>query len=114
MSYGALGNVGKSIYDMYDRIRTAPNDNALSRWLYADDWTKEKYDTYLALDSIYPVHLYMDYLLDKRRTGEYLYRYGMDYSDIHDPRNVPLSGSARALGSYGISMVSRNVSRLYR
>lgn len=85
----------------------------MDEWLYGD-WNESKYKTYLALDSIYPVHLWMDYLLDKRTTDEYLNRYGLDYTDIHDPRKLSTTGSARALSSYALNYVSRNLDKLYR
>lgn len=89
------------------------NNNGFSDWLYGD-WSEEKYNQYLALNSVYPIHLYMDYLLDRRSTGEYLNRYGLDYTDIHDPRKLASTRSGTAIGSYALNMVSKNVGKLYR
>lgn len=82
-------------------------------WLYSS-WSEEKYNQYLLMDSFYPLHLWMDYLLDKRGTSEYLDRYGMDYSDIHDPRKLSSTDSSRNLLTYGQRMVSKNINKLYR
>lgn len=88
-------------------------NNAVSDWLYSD-WSEEKYKQYLALRSVAPVRMYFDYLLDYRGANEYLNRYGMDWSDIHDPRKLALNQSGTALGGYALNFVSRNVSKLYR
>lgn len=81
-------------------------------WLYGP-WTKEKYETYKALNLVPGVSHYMDYLLDVRRDEEYLRRYGMDYTDLHDPRKLSQTGSYSRLGGYTLNFVSRNIHRLY-
>lgn len=85
-------------------------------WLYGE-WSEDKYNTYLVMDSIKPLHYWMDYLLSKREAGEYLDRYGMDYSDIHDPRKLSTTRSASAAGSYvtgRLNFFSKNIGKLYR
>lgn len=88
------------------------DDNPFSEWLYGD-WSEDKLKKFTALNSIPGVRNYMDYLLDRRSDQEYLSRYGMDYSDIHDPRKLrQTSSGARALGS-AFEFVSDNVKTLY-
>lgn len=82
-------------------------------WLYGE-WTEEKYNVYLGLRNIPVFSNYMDYLLDKRRSDEYLNRHGMDYSNIHDPRKLFQTNSGTALIGGSLNFVSRNVTRLYR
>lgn len=104
--------VGKFLYGEYKRGATFEN-NSFSEWLYGE-WTEDKYKQYLALHSVPVVGQYMDYLLDYRGGREYLNRYGMDWSDIHDPRKLALSNSGTALARYGVNFVSKNISKLYR
>lgn len=91
-----------------------PLKDQMKDWLYEDNWSKEKYDEYLLYSAVPIVSDYMGYLLDARRTEEYLNRYGMDYQDIHDPSKLPSSRSAIAVNRAAINFVSRNISRLYR
>lgn len=81
-------------------------------WLYGD-WNEQKYKDYKMLNSVPIVRDYMDYMLSVRSDNEYLRRYGMDYSDIHDPRKLSQSGSSSRLNSHGYNMISRNISKLY-
>lgn len=90
------------------------NDNAFSEWLYEDNWSETKLRQYELLDAVPIIHQYMDYLLSRRSDQEYLDRYGMDYSDIHDPRKLRQSSAASTLISSGVNFVSDNISRLYR
>lgn len=85
----------------------------LADWLYADDWDEQKYKRYKQMDSLPYLHEYMDYLLDLRSDREYLARYGMSYSDIHDPRKLRSVSSARALNGRALAFVSSNIKRLY-
>lgn len=101
-----------SLYNEHIKGRTL-EDNEVSEWLYGE-WTEEKYKQYLAYNSVYPIRLYFNYLLDYRGANEYLDRYGMDWSDIHDPRKLNLSQSGSALGGYALNFVSKNIGRLYR
>lgn len=82
-------------------------------WLYSD-WTEDKFKAYSMLNSLPFVGNYMDYLLDKRATDEYFDRYGMDYTDIHDPRKLQYSNTVVNLYRSGMNFVSKNVTRLYR
>lgn len=102
----------KSNVDFLMSIRDNPKDNQFSEWLYGS-WDKEKYDRYKLLNAIPGISHYMDYLLDIRADNEYLNRYGMDYSDIHDPRKLSQTGSSAVLGGYAYHFVSKNVNRLY-
>lgn len=87
-------------------------NNDVSRWLYGE-WSKEKLRHYELLHQVPVLSGYMDYLLDIRADDEYLRRYGMDYSDIHDPRKLRQSSSgSRALGS--VLQVSSNIAMLYK
>lgn len=87
-------------------------DEQFTEWLYSD-WTDQKYEDYKFLDMVPGVHQYMDYLLDVRADNEYLSRYGMDISDIHDPRKLKQTSSARALNGIGYQMISKNIDKLY-
>lgn len=86
----------------------------MDQWLYGS-WNKEKYSTYTVLNNIPGVSDYMDTLLDRRTAQEYLDRYGLDYTDIHDPRKLPGGkSSAVRVGMNALQFVSKNVSKLYR
>lgn len=82
-------------------------------------WIWGKYDERKlgAFEALYHVPVvkdYMDYLLDLRADQEYMDRYGLSYSDIHDPRKLREVGSgSRTLGS-ATTMLSRNFDKLYR
>lgn len=104
--------LGKFLYGEFERGATLEN-NSFSEWLYGE-WDETKYKQYLALNAVPGISHYMDYLLGYRSANEYLNRYGMDWSDIHDPRKLDLSNSGTALARFGLNFVSRNVSKLYR
>lgn len=89
-----------------------PLKDQLKDWLY-DSWSKEKYDEYQFLNQVPIVNSYMDYLLDLRAMDEYLNRYQLDYTDIHDPRKLTTTSSFSRLSSSALNFVSKNVSRLY-
>lgn len=82
-------------------------------WLYGS-YDKQKYDLFTALYAVPYLHDYMDWRLDVRAAEEYMYRYGMDYSDIHDPRKLQSTGSQSRVIGHAYNFVSKNVSRLYR
>lgn len=82
-------------------------------WLYSD-WTEEKYRQYQILRHIPVVNSYVDYLLDARQLEEYLNRYGMDYTDIHDPRKLSTTQSGDRLITGALNFVSKNVIKLYK
>lgn len=90
------------------------NDNGISRWLYEDNWDERKYNKFLAYYSIPLVSNYMDYLLDRRAAQEYLNRYGMSYSDIHDPRKLISTKGSVSFTRATYSFVSDNIDKLYR
>lgn len=90
-----------------------PLKDQLKGWLYEDNWSKEKLNEYQLLNSAPIISDYMDYLLDSRATDEYLSRYQMDYSDIHDPRKLSSTSSGTRLMGSTLQFVSKNVGRLY-
>lgn len=90
------------------------NENKFSEWLYEDNWNETKLQQYELLNSIPIVSNYMDYLLSRRSDQEYLDRYGMDYTDIHDPRKLSQTSSASDVIRSGLNFVSDNIKRLYR
>lgn len=106
MSNGATYYGPDSLFEFADAF------NHPKEWLYGP-WTKEKYDAYKILNTIPGIFHYMDYLLSVRSDEEYLGRYGMDYSDIHDPRKLGQTDSARALVGATYHYVSSNIKRLY-
>lgn len=87
-------------------------DQQFTDWLYSN-WSEQKYEDYKILDMVPGVHQYMDYLLDKRADSEYLSRYGMDFTDIHDPRKLSQTSSANSLYGFGYRMISKNIDSLY-
>ena len=89
------------------------NDNSFSDWLYGD-WNEEKFKQYEILHAVPGISNYMDYLLDYRADQEYLRRYGMDYTNIHDPRKLRQTNSSARTVNFGLNFVSSNVSHLYQ
>lgn len=87
--------------------------NMLSEWLYADDWNEDKLRQF---ELMYhgPMKDYMDYLLDLRADQEYLDRFGMEYTDIHDPRKLKSVGSAGRMYGSVVHYVSDMAKHLYR
>lgn len=96
---------------LYDRNKPSLSDQ-FSEWLYGP-WSEEKYNEYLKLNMISPIHDYMEYLFDKRDAEHYLDRYYMTYSDIKDPRKLHITNSATRLGGSILRSVSRNIDKLY-
>lgn len=82
-------------------------------WLYGE-WNEDKLKTYEALNRVPVFSDYMDYILDQRSDSEYMARYGLGYSDIHDPRKLKQTSSGSVFIGNSINFVSRNVSRLYK
>lgn len=107
MSNGATYYGPDALFEFADAIHHP------KEWLYGP-WTKEKYETYKFLNIIPGISHYMDYLLDIRSDEEYLRRYGMDYTDIHDPRKLSQTGSSAVVGGYAYRFVSKNIGSLYR
>lgn len=84
---------------------------SFSQWLYdVEHWSDEDWNKFYTLYSFPGTRNYIDYLYDKRADEEYLNRYGMSRSDVHDPRK--LRSTRSMVGS--INFVSDNVRRLYR
>lgn len=106
MSNGATYYGPDWLYEFADAI------NHPKEWLYGD-WSKEKYGAYKALNLVPGVSHYMDYLLSVRADEEYLRRYGMDYSNIHDPRKLSQGNSSIALG-HQMMYTSKNILNLYK
>lgn len=88
-------------------------EDKASEWLYGE-WSEEKLHQFEFLSNVPFVGNYLDYLLDKRADEEYLRRYGLDYSDIHDPRKLRQTSSGSRLAGSSLNFVSKNVTRLYR
>lgn len=87
--------------------------NPFSDWLYGD-YNETKLRQFTLLHNIPFVSNYMDYLLDLRANNEYLERYGMDYTDVHDPRKLSSVRSGSQLVGSSLNFVSKNVDKLYR
>lgn len=100
-----LYDAGKRTYEMADLIGTA--------WLYGE-WSEEKLKHYEFLNNVPIVKDWMNYKLDLRADAEYMARYGLDYSDIHDPRKLRQTSSGTALIGSSIRFISDNFKRLYR
>lgn len=108
--YAATRGFQRSTRDWKGSNATLDN-NFLSEWLYGP-WTKDKLREYELVHQVPVLRQYMDYLLDVRADDEYLRRFGMDYSDIYDPRKLRQSSSGFSyLGS--MLSVSSNVAKLY-
>lgn len=88
-------------------------EDHMTDFLYGE-WNEEKLRQYEIMARVPVLNDYMDYLLDRRADEEYLRRYGMDYSDIHDPRKLKQSSSGTHLVGSSLNFVSSNVKRLYR
>lgn len=106
MSNGATYYGPDSLFEFADAIHHP------KEWLYGP-WSKEKYEAYKFLNIIPGISHYMDYLLDIRSDEEYLRRYGMDYTDIHDPRKLRQTSSSGRFYGFGMNFVSSNIKRLY-
>lgn len=78
------------------------------------DYDDRKLKKFQALYSIPGFRQIMDYNLDLIKDEQYLERYGMTYADVKDPRKLASTASAGQVYGIAWSMISRNVSRLYR
>lgn len=93
------------------------DDNGISRWLYEGldgNWTKEDQERFERMYSIKGYKEYLDYLLDKEQRERIFNLYGIQYSDIRDPRNVKGAASTSRMYTAAYNFVSDNVKRLYR
>ena len=87
-------------------------EKKFSEWLYGD-YDEDKLGQFELLHNIPFVGDYMDYLLDRRADKEYMDRYGLDYSDIHDPRKLRQTSSGTRFIGGALNFVSSNVKKLY-
>lgn len=78
-------------------------------WLMGSGWNERKQEVFDNLYNLPGFHNTFDRLLDTRDREYYLRRYGMDYSNVRDPRKIAVSGVI----SSSINFVSDNVKRLY-
>lgn len=103
-------------FDDFDLYAAAfehrPLRDQMKDWLYGE-WNEQKVKEFELLHRVDIVGDYMDYLLDLRSDQEYLNRYGMDWSDIHDPRKLHSTASGSRLAGSTLNFVSKNVHRLY-
>lgn len=99
--------------DNIDALFDGMYHNPFADWLVDDDWNADKYQQFTLLYAT-PLHYYMDAVLDNRRGQEYLNRYGMDYSNIHDPRRLSGTSSVSGFLGSGYRMISKNIEKLYR
>lgn len=88
--------------------------NPYQEWLYEDNWDRKKYRTFSLLDALPVVRDYNSMLLAYRQGEEYLNRYGLDYSDIHNPRNLHGSNESSAFLRSSLNYVSKNIGKLYQ
>lgn len=82
-------------------------------YLYGD-MTKEKYDILSFLYAFHGPREFIDWRMDVRATQEYMNRYDMDWSDIHDFRKLKSFNSQSTIIGSAYRMVSKNVEDLYR
>lgn len=88
-------------------------NNGMSDWLYGE-WNEDKLKKFEMMNNVPVLSNYMSYLLDRRADLEYLNRYGMDYSDIHDPRKLRQTSSGSSFVGSAVNYISDNVKKLYR
>lgn len=98
---------------VYGGVLTRYTQDKFAEWLYGK-YDKDKLDQFTFLYAIPGIRDYMDYLLDSRADQEYMERYGLDYSDIHDPRKLRATSSGASYYGNAYRMISRNVDRLYK
>lgn len=90
-----------------------PLKDQFADWLYSDNYDRQKLDEVSFYLNLPVVGDYANYLLDSRASSEYLSRYGMDYSDVHDPRRLKQTNATSRLYGSSLNFVSRNISKLY-
>lgn len=101
----SVGHAFKPVLEQFDKDMTT--------WLYGE-WNQQKLSQFELLSNVPLLGSYMNYKLDLRQDEEYLRRYGMSYSDIHDPRKLHQTGSGTALYGRSFDWVVKNLHRLYR
>lgn len=82
-------------------------------WLYGE-YSEDKLFQFEMLYHIPLVKNYMDFQLDLRADREYMNRYQISYSDIHDPRKLRSVSSGSSFYGSAYQMISRNLDKLYR
>lgn len=97
---------------LISRSAFAYSDKRFTEWLYGE-YDEKKLTQFELLHTIGPVGAYMDYKLDLRADNEYLNRYGMDYSDVHDPRKLKQTSSGSRMYGSSLNYVSKNLEKLY-
>lgn len=111
--FSSVGGTYRFIDFLYSNRNRSLEDNTISDWLYGE-WDEEKLRKFQIYHNIPLVGNYLDYLLDVRADREYLKRYGLDYSDIHDPRKLYSMSSGSRLISSAYNFIGKNVDDLYK
>lgn len=106
---GAFGSLTN-----WDRVKSDVQqlDRQFTEWLYGP--VDQKKLTQLEFLYNTPLKPYMDYKMDLRWDSEYLARYGMTVSDVHDFRKLHSFGSGTQFIGSSLNFVSDNIKRLYR
>lgn len=91
----------------------ALNHSPFDDFLY-DIKSKEQYDAISFLYAMPFFHQIIDWRMDTRATQEYMNRYGLDWSDLHDFRKLKNFGSQSSLVGSAYQMISKNIEDLYR
>lgn len=110
---------GTNIHNEDNPLRPGNNgatleDNSFATWLYTAEWNDENLARFEMLYAVQPTKSYIDYLLDRRSDREYMSRYGLSPSDVHDPRKLRQVSSASSMMSYTLGTVSDMVKYLYK
>ena len=100
----SVGYAFKPVFEQFDRDMTS--------WLYGE-WSKEKVQQFELLKRVPVLGDYMDWKLDIRQDEEYLNRYNMDYSDVHDPRKLHQSQSGTRFIGSAYQWIGKNLDKLY-
>lgn len=102
----------KTLVDTYTPETTLRDNNSFAEWLYGE-YDEEKLQQFNFWYQVPVVHQYFDYLLDLRADREYMRRYQLDPSDVHDPRKLKSTNSGSRFISSGLNFVSDIAKRLY-
>lgn len=82
-------------------------------YLYGS-WTENKYHQYLFNKAFIPLYgTYAEMKMAQRESKEYLNRYGLDYTDIHNPERLSETSATTRAYSAGLNFVSSNITKLY-
>lgn len=96
-----------------DAFHYAQKHPPADTFLYGE-MSKEKYDAISFLYGLPGFHEFIDWRMDARATQEYMNRYGLQWSDVHDFRKLSSFGSQSRLVGSAYRMVSKNVEDLYK